>query len=68
MSADDDKRTYFTMSHLGIIRLFVIWGILESIVFIFTKGDRFKSLTVYTVIFLLISIIAYMSPTIIDFL
>jgi len=63
-----EKHINFTMSHLGIIRWFVIWGILETCVFLFTKGDRIKSLSVYLAIFFIITFAAYISPKIIDFL
>ena len=63
-----DKKTQYTLSHLGILRYFVIWGILEAIVYIFTKGDRFKSLTVYVTIFFFITLLAYLRPAMIDFL
>ena len=68
MSNQEEKTTQYTLSHLGILRYFVIWGILEAIVYIFTKGDRFKSLTVYVTIFMLITLLAYLRPAMIEFL
>ena len=68
MEDHSQKKVEYTLRHLGILRYFVIWGILESVVFIFTKGDRFKSLTIYLTSFLLLSVIAYVYPTMIDFL
>jgi hypothetical protein len=68
MTDHEQKKVEYTLSHLGILRYFVIWGILESVVFLFTKGDRFKSLTIYLTSFLLLTIVAYMYPMMIDFL
>lgn len=68
MEDHGQKKVEYTLSHLGILRYFVIWGILESVVYLFTKGDRFKSLTIYLASFLMLTIIAYMYPTMIDFL
>jgi hypothetical protein len=62
-----DKQLQFAMSHLGIIRLFVFWGILESLIFLLTKGDRLKSLTIYLAIFIVLTLIAYSSPNLIEF-
>jgi hypothetical protein len=68
MNSNEEKRIHFTMSHLGIIRLFVLWGILESLVFLLTKGDRLKSMSIYLGIFFVITIAAIYSPSIIDYL
>jgi len=69
MAADSlvDKQLQFAISHLGIIRLFVFWGILESFIFLLTKGDRLKSLTIYLAIFIILTLIAYSSPSLIEF-
>jgi hypothetical protein len=63
-----EKQIHFVMGHLSIIRIFVIWGILESIIYLFTRGDRFKTLSVYLAIFFIITFAAYISPDVIDFL
>jgi len=68
MPSSAEKQINFTMSHLGIIRMFVVWGILESLIFLFTRGDRVKSLSVYLAIFFIITFAAYNSPDVIDFL
>lgn len=68
MPTNAEKQIHFTLSHLGIIRLFVVWGILEAAVFLLTKGDRLKSLSVYLAIFFVITLAAYVAPEVIDFL
>jgi hypothetical protein len=29
-----------TVSHLGILRLFAVWGLLESFIYYITNGDK----------------------------
>jgi len=58
----------FTFSHLGMLRLFAIWGILEILIFYATNGDRFKELIIHLVIFMLINIIAWKYPELIKYL
>lgn len=65
MGPDSNLRMDYVMSHLGVIRYFVLWGILESIVYIFTKGNRYKCLTIYMAIFFAISITVYIFPSLI---
>lgn len=67
-SSDSEKKHNFTMSHLSIIRMFVIWGILDSLVNMYTLGNRSKSLTTYIIIFLIITFAAYIFPNMINFL
>ena len=60
----NDKNTSYLFSHLGIIKLFAIWGILETVVFIVTKGDQFKALSIYMTLLIIITIIAIAYPNI----
>lgn len=64
----DDKHLHFTMSHLAAFRLFIIWGLFESLLYIFTKGDQFKTLTFYSVVFVIITILIYLKPVMIEYL
>jgi len=68
VSSDSEKKHNFTMSHLSIIRMFVIWGILDSIIYIYIKDDRYKSLIIYLILFSIITSAAYIFPDIINFL
>jgi len=68
VSSDSEKKHNFTMSHLSIFRMFVIWGILDSIIYIYIKDDRYKALIIYLILFLIITSAAYIFPDIINFL
>jgi uncharacterized membrane protein YkgB len=60
---DKDNEVYL-LSHLGIIKFFAAWGILESILFLITKGDKYKEIVIHMGIFIIISLIAYLYPSI----
>jgi len=62
------KRFAFAASHLGNMRIFALWGVLDAFVYLFAKGDRFKSIMVYITIFLTITIVGFYTPEMIDFL
>lgn len=63
-----DKERSYIISHLGIIKFFAIWGILESLIFLLTNGDKRKEIVIHTSIFIIISIIAFLCPEITDLL
>ena len=63
-----DKERSYIVSHLGIIKFFAIWGILESVIFLLTKGDKFKEIIIHISIFICISIIAFIYPELTDLL
>ena len=63
-----DKERSYIVSHLSIIKFFAIWGILESIIFLLTKGDKIKEIIIHISIFICISIIAYIYPELTDLL
>ena len=50
--SDSEK---FTVSHLGILRLFAIWGLLESFIYFITNGDRRMELIIHLIVFIGIS-------------
>ena len=62
------KRLAFAASHLGNIRIFALWGVLDALVYLIAKGDRLNSMIVYFTIFVTITIVAFHLPEIIDFL
>jgi len=68
LSSDSEKKRNFTMGHLSIIRMFVIWGILDSLIYIYIKDDRYKALIIYLILFLIITSTAYIFPHVINFL
>jgi hypothetical protein len=63
-----DKERSYIISHLGIIKFFAIWGILESFIYLLTNGDRYKEIIIHMSVFIIISIIAYMYPDLTDHL
>lgn len=65
---DKEESEKFTFSHLGIIRLFAIWGLLDIIIHYITKGDRYKELVIHVIVFICISIIAWKYPWLIKYL
>ena len=44
-----------TISHLGILRLFAIWGLLESFIYYVTNGDKRMEILIHLVVFIGIS-------------
>ena len=63
-----DKERSYIISHLGILKFFAIWGILESVIFLLTKGNKYKEIIIHISIFIIISIIAFLYPDITDHL
>lgn len=57
-----DKTNTYIISHVGIIKFFAIWGILESVIFLVTKGDKIKEIVIHLTVFILISIVALAFP------
>ena len=60
--SEKEESEKFTFSHLGIIRLFAIWGLLDVIIFYITNGDRYKELIIHIIVFFLINIIIWKYP------
>lgn len=58
----------YTVSHLGIIRLFAIWGLLEAIIYYITNGDRKKELYIHIILFIIINVIAFKYRYLIEYL
>jgi hypothetical protein len=58
----------YTISHLGIIRFFVIWSILDLCIYFITNDNRKLELIIQIILFVIINIIIYFYPWIISFL
>jgi len=67
-SQNTDSEYKYTISHLGIIRLFAIWGLLESIIFYMTNGNRLLELYIHIFIFIVINIVAYKYRNLLEYL
>ena len=58
----------FTVSHLGILRLFAIWGLLESFIYYVTNGDKRMEVLIHIVVFIGISGYLYYNKYLIDYM
>jgi len=57
----------YTISHLAIIRLFVIWSILDLCIYFITNDNRKLELIIQIIIFVIINIIIYCYPWLISY-
>lgn len=55
------EQSYF-LSHIVILKFFVLWGILETLVYMITGGNKYKEFIIHVVIFVIITIYAYCYP------
>ena len=62
MSSHEESFTEYNLSALVVLRWFVLWGIFECIVFIISKGDKTKELIVHSVVFAILTVVAYLKP------
>lgn len=62
----DTKREKFIYSHMGILRVFAIWGILDALIFLLVKDDRLQALSIYSLLFIVLTIYGLTSPGILD--
>jgi hypothetical protein len=53
---------------VGNIRIFALWGILDAIVYQIAKGCRIKSMLIYLSIFFALTVLAFYSPAIMEYL
>jgi len=67
MQTESETEKY-TVSHLGIIRLFAVWGLLEAFIHYTTKDNKEMEVVIHIVVFILINFIAYRYPKIIKYL
>lgn len=63
--SDSEK---FTVSHLGILRLFAVWGLLESFIYYITNGDRKMELIIHLAVFIAINGYLYYNKHLIDYM
>ena len=52
----------YLVSHLGTIKFFAIWGILEALIYYMTKGDKMKEIIIHVSIVAIISLFTYIYP------
>jgi len=57
-----------TVSHLGILRLFAIWGLLESFIYYVTNGDKRMEIIIHLAVFIGISGYLYYNKYLIDYM
>jgi len=62
------KHVAFAATHIGNIRVFALWGILDALVNLIAKGDKLKSIYIYITIFITITVLAIYTPSIIKYL
>jgi hypothetical protein len=64
MMQDLTKETSYVISHIGILKLISVWGMVEALIYWLTKGDKYKEVIIHICMFIIISIIAYFYPDI----
>jgi hypothetical protein len=57
-----DRDHAYLISHLGILKVFALWGLLESILYYMTKGNKTKEVLCHLFILVAISLFAYAYP------
>lgn len=57
------EETSYILSHVVILKFFVVWSILEAILYFITNGDKKKELILHIVIFVIISLLVYFFPS-----
>jgi len=57
-----------TVSHLGILRLFAVWGLLESFIYYITNGDKRMEVIIHIIVFIGISGYLYYNKHLIDYM
>jgi hypothetical protein len=62
------KHIAFAASHIGNIRVFALWGILDALVYLIAKDSRIKSIAIYLIIFITITVLAFYMPSIMEYL
>jgi uncharacterized membrane protein YhaH (DUF805 family) len=57
------EETSYILSHVVILKFFVVWSILEAVLYFITNGDKKKELILHIVIFIVISLLVYFFPS-----
>ncbi len=60
------KDISYALTHVVILKFFVVWGILETLLYFLTGGDKRKELIIHCAILLLITASVYVSPDLMD--
>jgi len=68
MDIDSERRDKLILSHLGILRIFALWGILDAIILMLAKNDRVLEILIYSFIFTVLTFLGLSYPGIIDFM
>jgi len=58
----------YTISHLGIIRLFAIWSLLDLFIYYATNDNRQLELIINVIIFVGINILVYAYPWLVKYM
>jgi hypothetical protein len=58
----------YTISHLAIIRFFVIWSILDICIYFISNDNRKIELIINIIIFIIINLIIYFYPWLISYM
>lgn len=57
-----DTNHRYLISHLGVLKVFAIWGLLESLLYLVTKGNKIQEVLCHVAIILLITLFAFLNP------
>jgi hypothetical protein len=60
------KDISYALTHVVILKFFVVWGILETVLYFLTGGDKRKELIIHVLILLVITASVYLSPDLMD--
>ena len=60
------KDISYALTHVVILKFFVVWGILETVLYFLTGGDKKKELIIHCLILLAITASVYLSPDLMD--
>lgn len=60
------KDVSYALSHVVILKFFVVWGILETVLYFLTGGDKRKELIIHFLILLAITASVYVSPDLME--
>jgi len=49
----------FILSHLAELKFFALWGLLESLIYLLTRGNIYKDIFIHVFLFIIITLIAW---------
>jgi len=58
----------FTISHLSIIRIFAMWGLLEAFIYFVTNGNQKMELIIHFLVFIGINLYLYHNKDLIKYM